>query len=368
MKNNYPERFVVPTMHLDRRHLLKGLAAIPLAAAMGSCGGATGSRYDIKAPRIALAWIKNVEYAGLFVAEHLKYYEAEGMAPIFLAGGPNSPMPSVSVAAGNAQFGFDNDFRRFMDAVLLGNDLVIIGAQFQRSPGGIISLAKRPIMRPEDLVGSRFLGQDGVETIVDTVLTMAGLPIEYDYFPAGYSVAALVEGQGDAYSAFAVNQPITLQTEYGMEEGEDFFFVSWAELGLGGYANMMFCKREFLEAEFETVVGFLRATIKGWYYNAERPNLAPKLVVNGPGRDLGLEIVQQQIQNKIQLGYMHSTLTDAKGIFWIDPEDVEINMYPSLRAMGRADLPPAAEVFDTRALQAAYEGITLPLTLSDERA
>ena len=96
--------------------------------------------------------------------------------------------------------------------------------------------------------------------------------------------------------------------------------------------------------------------------------MAPKLVVNGPGRDLGLEIVQQQIQNKIQLGYMHSTLTDAKGIFWIDPEDVEINMYPSLRAMGRADLPPAAEVFDTRALQAAYEGITLPLTLSDERA
>ena len=64
-------------MHLDRRHLLKGLAAIPLAAAMGSCGGATGSRYDIKAPRVALAWIKNVEYAGLFVAEHLKYYEAE---------------------------------------------------------------------------------------------------------------------------------------------------------------------------------------------------------------------------------------------------------------------------------------------------
>ena len=131
-------------------------------------------------------------------------------------------MPSVSVSAGNAQFGFDNDFRRFMDAVLLGNDLVIVGAQYQRSPGGIISLAERPILSPKDLVGCRFLGQDGVETIVNAVLTMADLPIDYEYFPAGYSVAALVEGQGDAYSAFAVNQPITLQTEYGMEEGKIF--------------------------------------------------------------------------------------------------------------------------------------------------
>ena len=26
---------------------------------------------------------------------------------------------------------FDNDFRRFMDAVLLGNDLVIVGAQYR---------------------------------------------------------------------------------------------------------------------------------------------------------------------------------------------------------------------------------------------
>ena len=349
-------------MNLDRRSFITGLAAVPLVAAIGGCGGDAGPRYNAEAPRVALAWIKNVEYAGLFIADHLNYYKAEGMTPNFLSGGPNSPMPSVNVSAGNAQIGFDNDFRRFMDAVLLGNDLVIVGAQYQRSPGGIISLARRPILTPEDLVGSRFLGQDGVETIVDAVLTMAGLPIEYDYFPAGYSVAALVEGQGDAYSAFAVNQPITLQREYGMEEGKDFFFISWAELGLGGYGNMMFCKREFLEAEFNTVVGFLRATIKGWYYNAAHLNLAPELVLDGPGRDLGLEIEQQRIQNKIQLEYMHSALTAEKGIFWIDSEDVELNMYPSLRATGRTNLPPAAEVFDTRALEAAYEEITLPLT------
>ena len=56
-----------------------------------------------------------------------------------------------------------------MDAVLLGNDMVVIGAQYQRSPGAF--LAERPILKPEDLIGSRFLGQEGVETIVDATLT-----------------------------------------------------------------------------------------------------------------------------------------------------------------------------------------------------
>ena len=345
-------------LNFDRRRFVTSLAAAPVLAAIGGCGKSEPN-YNVETPRVALAWIKNVEYAGLFVAEHMNYYSDEGMRPTFLSGGPNSPMPSVSVSAGNAQFGFDNDFRRFMDAVLLGNDLVIVGAQYQRSPGGIISLAERPILSPKDLVGCRFLGQDGVETIVNAVLTMADLPIDYEYFPAGYSVAALVEGQGDAYSAFAVNQPITLQTEYGMEEGKDFFFTSWAELGLAGYANMMFCQRKFLEAEFDTVVGFLRATIKGWLYNAKDPKFAPELVVNGPGRDLGLEIDQQLIQNEIQLEYMQSALTEEKGIFWIDPAEVERSMYPSLRATGRTNLPPATDIFDTRALQAAYKEISV---------
>ena len=166
-------------LNFDRRRFVASLAAAPVLAAIGGCGK-SGPNYNVEAPRVALAWIKNVEYAGLFVAEHMNYYSDEGMRPTFLSGGPNSPMPSVSVSAGNAQFGFDNDFRRFMDAVLLGNDLVIVGAQYQRSPGGIISLAERPILSPKDLVGCRFLGQDGVETIVNAVLTMADLPIDYE--------------------------------------------------------------------------------------------------------------------------------------------------------------------------------------------
>ena len=305
--------------------------------------------------RVALAWINNVEYAGLFVAEDKNFYGARNIKPVFLPGGPNAPMPSVSVAAGAAQLGFDNDLRRFIEAVNLGNDFVIIGAQYQRSPGGVISLANRPVRRAEDLLGCRFLGQEGVKTSVDAALTLAGLPLEYTYLPAGYSVSSLVENQGDAYSGFAVNQPITLEKEYGMKPNIDYFFTSWADLGLHGYANMLFCHRRFLDENFQKAVKFLAGTIQGWRANFEKPGLGVDLVLNEYGRDLGLNRDQQMRQNLIQAEYMESDLTREKGLFWVDAGIMEREMYPSLRAGGLVDLPDAKSLVDTRALDAVYE-------------
>ncbi len=335
-------------------NLLRAGAGLTAATLLPGCAENTDSGPQLPAPRVALAWIKNVEYAGLFVAETKQYYTLEGIAPIFLNGGPNAPMPSVSVAANNAQFGFDNDLRRFMDAVLLGNDLVMLGAQYQRSPGGVISLSDRPIRKAEDLIGCRFLGQEGVETIVDAVLKVAGLPLDYEFLPAGYSVASLVEGQGDAYSGFAVNQPLTLEQKYGMRLNKDYFFTSWSELGLKGYANMLFCARSYLQDNFDIAVKFLKGTIQGWQFNASNIEYGAQLVVDTHGRNLGLELDQQLRQNEIQQPFMQSPLTQEKGIFWIDAGTLETEMYPSLKAAGRDNLPDPERLIDTSVLSAAY--------------
>ena len=322
------------------------------------CGSEEMASEDVSQLRVALAWINNVEYAGLFVAQAKSFYDSYGVKPIFLPGGPNAPMPSVSVAAAAAQLGFDNDLRRFIEAINLGNDFVIIGAQYQRSPGGVISLANRPVRRAEDLVGCRFLGQEGVKTIVDAALTLAGLPLEYTYLPAGYSVSSLVENQGDAYSGFAVNQPITLENEYGMKPNIDYFFTSWADLGLHGYANMLFCHRQFLDENFQEAVRFLAGTIQGWRANFENPAFGVDLVLSEYGRNLGLDRAQQMKQNLIQAEYMTSDLTQEKGLFWVDAGIMEEKMYPSLLAGGVEELPDANAVVDTRVLEAAYELIS----------
>lgn len=309
---------------------------------------------DGVAMRTALSWIKNVEYAGFWVALHEGYYAEEGIRPVLLQGGPNAPIPTVAVAAGDAVLGIDSDLRRFVDAVLNGNDLVMIGAQFQRSPAAVLSLPDRPVRQPADLLGCRFLGQQGTELNIESVLAIAGLPSDYRFIPAGYSPEPLLAGQGDAYACFVPNQPITLQMKYGMQPERDYVVTTWSELGLPGYANLLFCQRSYLDAHFDQVVGFLRGTIQGWERNRQDPELAARLAVDQHGRDLGLDLAQQIRQNEAQLPFLESAVTAARGLFWVDPDVLGGAMYDALRASGRRPLPPPERLIDLSVLEAVY--------------
>ena len=334
--------------------LVSGVSATATASLLGGCSPVPGPAEGPGALRTALAWIRNVEYAGLWMALANGFYEEEGVTPLFLNGGPNAPMPAVAVAARDAHIGFDNDLRHFMDAIARGNDLVLLGAQYQRSPAAVLSLASRPVRKPEDLLGIRFLGQEGTQTNVEAVLTIAGLPLEYTFIPAGYAVDPLIEGQGEAYACFAVNQPITLQMRYGMQEGRDYVVTPWSDLGLPGYANMLFAPRHVVQENFESLVGFLRATIRGWQLANADPAHAARLVVDTYGADLGLDFRQQARQCELQVPFMGSPLTDRKGLFWVDSNILGEEMYPALKAAGRVDLPDPTAVIDTSVLEAAY--------------
>lgn len=313
---------------------------------------------SLGAASVAMGWINNVEYGGSWLALENGYYEEEGLEVEYLQGGPNAPTPTVAVAAGDAQIGVDASLRRFMDAVLEGNDFVIFGTQYQTSPGGVLSLASNPVRTPEDLVGIKFLGQEGVDITIDAVLDIAGLEKDYEFIPAGFTPDPLVEGAGDAYSCFVVNQPITLEQQFDLVEGEDFVVTTWAELGLPSYANMFFCQRTYLEENRDLLVAFLRGTIKGWELNEKDPTVAPQLAVDIYGADLGLDIVQQTRQNELQIPLMKGPLTDEKGLFWIDPATLGGDMFAALAAAGRDGLPDAASVIDLSILEAAYDGAT----------
>lgn len=326
------------------------------ASASGDGGAAAG----LTSASLAMGWIKNVEYGGNWVALENGYYADEGIEIDYLQGGPNAPAPAVSVAAGDAQIGVESSLRRFADAVIEGNDFVIFGTQYQTSPGGVLSLAEKPVRTPEDLLGIRFLGQEGVDITIDAVLKIAGLPEgDYEFIPAGFSPDPLVEGAGDAYSCFVVNQPITLEEQFGMVAGTDYVVTTWADLGLPAYANMYFCERSFAEENHDYLVKFLRATIKGWELNAqEDPAVAAKLAVETYGVDLGLDINQQTRQNELQIPLMKGPLTDEKGLFWVDADTLGGGMWGALEAAGRDGLPDAATVIDTSVLEDAYDGKT----------
>ncbi len=307
---------------------------------------------------VAMGWINNVEYGGSWLALENGFYEEEGLEVSYLQGGPNAPAATVAVAAGDAEIGVIASLRQYVDAILEGNDFVIFGTQYQTSPGGVLSLASKPVRTPEDLVGIRFLGQEGVDITIDAVLDIAGLEKEYEFIPAGFTPDPLVEGAGDAYSCFIVNQPITLEQQFGLVADEDFVVTTWAELGLPAYANMYFCQRSFAEENHDLLVAFMRGTIKGWELNEADPAVAAKLAVDVYGADLGLDLVQQTRQNELQIPLMKGPLTDEKGLLWVDPAALNGDMFAALAAAGRDGLPDASTIVDLTVLEDAYDGAT----------
>ncbi|WP_052666019.1 ABC transporter substrate-binding protein [Nitriliruptor alkaliphilus] len=283
---------------------------------------------------VSLGWIKNVEFAGMWLGLDRGYYADNGIDLTVLPGGPQGSEPVVSVLSGESQIGIQSALGSVMEAISQDNDLVIFGAMFQDGVAGVVSLADNPIRTPEDLVGIRFLGQEGIDTFIDAVFELNGLDGTYEFIPAGFSPQPLVDGDGEAYSAFLTNQPITLEVDYGMVSGQDYFTVTWGELGLPAYADLFFATREWLDANRDLAVRFMRATLRGWEENATDPEAAARLAVEKYGVDLGLDLAQQIRQNELQTDLMVSDATKDHGLLWVDTEWVVGPVAEGLRAAG----------------------------------
>lgn len=355
----------------NRRSFLIGSAGAAGAVSLGSLLAACGSSSQASSPRasssgasltsvrVALGWIKNVEYAGLWMAEADGYYTKERIQPLFRAGGPSAPDPTVVLAAGAADIGNTAaGLPLLIPAILKGNDFVIIGTDFQTSPGCVISLPSHPITEPKDLLGCTFLGQQGVQILINASLTLAGLPHHYTFVPVGYTVEPLLQHQGDAYSGLVTNQVVTMELQ-GLKPGRDFIVTTWAQLGLPGWLDIFFTTRKYLDTHRDAVVAFMRATAMGWQVNeTTAPSAAARLAVTDYGAGLGLDLAQQTLENKLQIPFTKSPQTAAHGLLWVDPDVLGSTMYPPLKAFGLSDLPPPASIVDTSILADVYDGKT----------
>lgn len=328
---------------IERRWLLQALALSPLAA----------QAQGLAKVRLQLGWIPNVQYAGEWDALKGGLFAKYGVDLEWYPGGPNAPAAPVMLAAGKADIGYTSWFP-FLDAVGKGNDLVLIAAVFPRNPLGIISLPKKPIRTPKDIVDAKILAQGANEkTAIDATLAIAGQPVRWTQVPAGFSPEPLLSGQGDGYTAFSTNQTITLE-RMGLVRDKDFYFTSFDELGFRSYGAVLCTTRAYLTQNRKAVVGFLRGLIAGWQEDEKNPALAPKLTVEQYGADLGLDLKQQTRQNELQIPLIHD---GNQKLLALDRELMTGAMYTATRATGRSNLPDIDKIADFTLVAEAHQGL-----------
>ncbi|MWV51269.1 hypothetical protein GRS96_18520 [Rathayibacter sp. VKM Ac-2803] len=336
-----------------RRVRIAGIGLVAaVAAALSGCSGAATAEGDddLTTVRVSLGWITNVEWAGFWLADKNGYYADQGLDIEWIGGGPNAPTTMATVAAGDADLGVEPGVQGWLSSFADGNDWTAVGAVFQDSPASIVSLADDPVTSAEDLVGQTVLGQEGTQIDYDAVFRVAGLEPDYEFIPAGFDIAPLVDGQGIAYTAYATNQPITLEEQYGLSP-DDYVVTLYSDLGLPTYGNVIYGDSGYIEGDSDVVEGFLAASLRGWEENGDDPAVAAQLAVDEYGADLGLDLTQQTRENTLQQPLVVGTTGDPLLSMSVDRMTDE--MYPGLEAAGYDDLPAPADFIDMTYLDAA---------------
>lgn len=334
-------RRVVPTM--------ASAAILGLALSGCSAAGTDGADPEATTLTVALGWIPNVEYGGFWLAHDKGYFADEGLDIEWVPGGSEAPTVESAVAAGTADIGVAATLRSVVEAAN-DNDFSIIGSVFQENPGCMLSLAADPIETAEDIVGKTILAQD--EATIVSILNVNELPLDYEFVPTSFDPGPLVAGDGAGYTAYYVNQPVTMSTTYGLDEGTDFTCTMYSDLGLPLYASSIFAQADSIDADRETYEAFLRAAVKGWTDYLADPEEAATLAVETYGADLGLDPEQQGIQADRQASLLTSDTTDEHGLLYMSADVLAGEMYAALAASGMETLPAVDELLDMSLLDA----------------
>ena len=336
---------------MQRRHFLQATAV----AAAGLAAPAV--RAQAKPVRVALGWIYNVEYAGVWMGLENGYFKEEGLDVKTLPGGPNAPPPPVTVASGGAEIGYGN-WLPYIDAINRGNDFVLLAGTFPVSPLGILSLPGKPILKAADIVGKKILAQGPNErTAIDATLALNNLPKQWEFVPAGFSPEPLLAKAGDGYTAFGTNQAVTLEVKMNMVRGKDFFFTSFDSMGYRYYTNLVFVQRAYLAANRPIVLGYLKGLTRGWIENAKDPSVAAKLCVTKYGADLGLDLKQQTRQNELQIPMLRNPDKPDLPLLTLDRDTLAGPMYAAARASGRDKLPEIDQLCDFSVMQEVHASL-----------
>jgi ABC-type nitrate/sulfonate/bicarbonate transport system substrate-binding protein len=347
---------------LDRRSFLRRSAGVAAGATLlggapaflAACGGSsddkssaspTTAKAKSSPQSVQLSWVLDAEFAGYYLAKERGYYAAEGIDLTIIPGGPTAAI-EATVAAGKANLGVSVPDLTAL-AMKEGGKFKVIGAQYQKSPLGIMSLKGKGILEPKDLVGKKVGVPASNRQSVDALLKVNKIDASSVHVvPYSFDPTPVANGELDAALAFVTTDPFVLKDK-GIET-DNFLLADW---GYRTYNDTIFVTEDFLQKEPDTVAGFLRATIKGWQDNKADPAaflpLQQKL-----GKDLALSAQSQTFQNDSQIPLMEGPATEKNGLFWMDDEGIAANV----EAMTSVGIPVTTSFFTTEVLEAVYKG------------
>lgn len=301
------------TFNRNRREFLKLGASVAAAATLGGEAmlAAPAIAADAKPLSFQLSWIKSIQYGGYFAGLENGDFKKFGVNPTFVSGGPNID-PIGNVASGQSQLG-DRPIGSLLIAKEKGIPIKVIGTVFQKSPYSVISLADKPIKTAKEMKGKTIMVATSGVPLMRKLIADAGLkPDDVKMVPSSPDPAALVSGQIDGYCGYVTNQGVMLETR-----GVKIYALNAQDLGIPETTGTIYAREDFLKANKELVVNFLKGAVEAWGWALVHPDETAKLMVDKYGAP-GLNYNAQLAEIKASKPYIDVNAGHSKGLLAID--------------------------------------------------
>jgi ABC-type nitrate/sulfonate/bicarbonate transport system substrate-binding protein len=313
------------------------------ATALGATAIATrspGVRAAGQALSLQTAWVYDAEFIGYFVARDLGYYDAEGINLTILAGGPDV-IPESALLAGKAPIALTTPDTTIKAIAEQNAPFRIIGAQFQKNPLGVISLAERPIHSPKELVGKTIAVPPVNMSCVRALLKLNGVAAgAVRIVPYQFDPTPLIKGEVDATVDFVSDVPYTVN-----RAGKQTHSFLLYDYGVPLFNDTVTVTREFLGRHRPLLVKWLRASRRGWQENFADPTRYPRQFAGSWFKGTGRSIDNELFTNRANLPLMSC----PQGLFAMTADAIE-RQVEYFQSVG---IRASREMFDTTLLAEA---------------
>jgi ABC-type nitrate/sulfonate/bicarbonate transport system substrate-binding protein len=283
------------------------------------------------------SWVNDAEFMGYFIAQDQGWYAAEGLELTYLPGGPDV-IPESALLSERADLTLTTPDTTIKAIVDQGAKFKIIGAQYQKNPIGVVSLAENPVGTPEDLVG-KVLAVPPVNVIsVEAMLKINGIDKRsLRIVPYAYDPTPLIKGEIDASIDFTTNVPYTIE-----QAGKRAISFLLYDEGFTIYNDTVVVTEETLKTRRKELVAFLRASRWGWEENLKDPSAWPPRFAESWFKGTGRTIENEVYFNKAQ----KPLIEHPQGVFTMTEADIAKN----IEALAQVGVKATRDMFDTTVL------------------
>jgi len=319
-------------MNSTRRSFLNTAAALAAATPLAGWSQAA-AKLTMQA-----AWVNDAEFMGYFVAMDNGYYKAEGLDLTYLSGGPDV-IPEASLLSKKADIALTTVETAIKAITDQKAPLVIIGAQYQKNPVGIVSLASKPLKTPQDLIGKTIAVPPVNRLTVEAMLKLNGIDkSKVKIVPYAYDPTPLIKGEIDGSLDFTTNVPFTIKSK-----GKDAISFLLADFKLPLFNDVLVVTQETLKTRRKDIVAFMRASRKGWVENfkdtAAYPPKFKDSWFKGTGRSVENELFFNQAQKAL--------IDHPKGVYSMTDEAIAA----CIAALNAVNVKADKSHFDTSLLK-----------------